>query len=360
MNLLESIVGANQQRPAGQVRAEVRLDDFRASLPLVALTCIDVRLNHLFPDALGLAEDQFIWLRNSGNIIFDPMSSMMRTLALACAIKGGREIAVIGHTDCLVCKTSVMQLTDRFKALGVDRTRLPENLNEFFGLFASERQNVMKAVETVRSSPLIGPKVPVHGLLMEIPSGRLEWLVNGYTALDSVTSQIAETIRQSLPQGGQIGRLESFTLGEMKFPDFAIGEHNQPSDFAQPAQERPQEGGHTWAKPEHPAIPAALPVPGAQGADARRESTSETAATLNPRQIFRIIGGDQKQYGPVSGAKLLEWIADGRIDWKTPAQAAGASAWKPLSSWVQKVKPPAIPIPPEISTLLKPHDRQRR
>jgi len=29
---------------------------------------------------------------------------------------------------------------------------LPENLNEFFGLFASERQNVLRAVETVRRS----------------------------------------------------------------------------------------------------------------------------------------------------------------------------------------------------------------
>ena len=130
MNLLEAVVEANQRRPVGQIRAELPPGEFRDALPLVALTCIDARLNHLFPDALGLPEKEFIWLRNSGNIIFDPMSSMTRTLALACAIKGGREIAIIGHADCLVCKTSVMQLTDRFKALGVDRTRLPENLNE--------------------------------------------------------------------------------------------------------------------------------------------------------------------------------------------------------------------------------------
>ena len=43
--------------------------------------------------------------------------------------------------------------SDAFKALGVERSGLPENLTEFFGLFASERQNVIKAVEFVRQSP---------------------------------------------------------------------------------------------------------------------------------------------------------------------------------------------------------------
>jgi carbonic anhydrase len=89
-------------------------------------------------------------LRNAGNIIFDPMSSMTRTLALACAVKGGREIAIIGHTDCRVRATSVNDLIERFRALGVDRFKLPDNLVEFFGLFASERQNVINAVTFVR------------------------------------------------------------------------------------------------------------------------------------------------------------------------------------------------------------------
>ena len=66
---------------------------------MAALTCIDARLNPLIPEVLGIPEELFIWLRNAGNIIFDSLSSMTRTLALACAIKGGKEIAIIGHTD---------------------------------------------------------------------------------------------------------------------------------------------------------------------------------------------------------------------------------------------------------------------
>jgi carbonic anhydrase len=41
----------------------------------------------------------------------------------------------------------------------------------------------MHAVEVVRQSPLIGPKIPVHGLMVDTLTGRLEWLVNGYELL---------------------------------------------------------------------------------------------------------------------------------------------------------------------------------
>ena len=70
------------------------------------------------------------------------------------------------------------------RALGVDRARLPDNLQEYFGLFASERQNVLKAVEHVRGSPLIGARVPVHGALIDLGTGRIEVIVNGHIVLD--------------------------------------------------------------------------------------------------------------------------------------------------------------------------------
>src|SRR5215212_1126286 len=116
MRLFEAIVDANQRAARGE-KAGLRPNDFADSLPIVALTCIDPRLNPLMPEVLGIPEEQFIWLRNAGNIIFDTMSSMMRTLALACAVKGGREIAIIGHTDCRVRQTSASDLIDRFREL---------------------------------------------------------------------------------------------------------------------------------------------------------------------------------------------------------------------------------------------------
>jgi carbonic anhydrase len=224
MRLFEAILDANQRALAGDAEAGLHPADYADALPVAALTCIDARLNALFPDALALPKEQFIWLRNAGNIITGPMSSTMRSLALACAIKGGREIAIIGHTDCQVCKTSTMKLTDAFKALGVERGGLPENLTEFFGLFASERQNVMKAVDFVRHSPLIGPKVPVHGLMIDVNTGKLEWVVNGYQALESLATMKADASQARDESQPEMGKFEAFKMGVMVFPDTKIGE----------------------------------------------------------------------------------------------------------------------------------------
>ncbi len=225
MKLLEAILEANRRRAAGDHQATVPTAELAASLPLAALTCIDARLNHLLPDMLGVPEDEFIWLRNAGNIITGPLSSTMRSLSLACAVKGAKEIAIIGHSDCLVCKTTMLQLLDKLTALGVDRQRLPENLVEYFGLFASERQNVLRGVELVRSSPLIGAKIPVHGLLIDLGTGKIECVANGYeqapTALPGEAGKLFNKADKSLEFLTRVGE---FAHDEMKWPTGKIGE----------------------------------------------------------------------------------------------------------------------------------------
>ena len=222
MRLFEAIIEANHQAVAGDASAGLHPAEFTDSLPIIALTCIDPRLNAFFPNALALPVEQFIWLRNAGNNITGTLSSTMRSLALACAVKGGREIAIIGHSDCQVCRTTTMALLDDLKALGVDRGRLPENLTEFFGLSGSERQNVIKACDFARSSPLIGPKIPVHGLLIDAETGKLDWVVNGYATLH--TQLTPQMPKMDFPVLGTTGSFKDFEMGEMKFPEMKIGE----------------------------------------------------------------------------------------------------------------------------------------
>ena len=224
MRLLEAVVDANHRALAGDANAGLHPAEFEAELPLVALTCIDVRLNAILPQVLGVPQEQFIWLRNAGNIITGPLSSTMRSLALACAVKGGKEIAIIGHTDCLVGKTSTMDLIERLRAMGVQRHLLPDNVNEYFGIFSSERQNIIKSAEIVRSSPLIGPKIPVHGLLVDVRTGKLDWLVNGYQALDTLSSRWNEVAKSAGQTVDALKPLTDFQIGEMKFPETKIGE----------------------------------------------------------------------------------------------------------------------------------------
>jgi carbonic anhydrase len=259
MRLFEAILDANRRAVAGDLSAGLHVADYAHELPVVALTCIDPRLNRLFPGVLALPDEQFIWLRNAGNIITGPLSSTMRSIALACAVKDGREIAVIGHTDCKVRHTSISQLTERFKALGIDRQQLPENLTDYFGVFASERQNVIRGVDFIRQSPLIGPRIPVHGLMVDIQSGQLEWVVNGYETLTRPSVAPGDLRLPTL--GGVVGDLATgagFNFGEMKFPESKIGEM---AGAALQSLSAPKIGAAPSPPPAPTPAPPGLPPP---------------------------------------------------------------------------------------------------
>jgi carbonic anhydrase len=118
-----------------------------------------------------------------------------------------------------------MTLLDRLATLGVDRHRMPENLTEYFGLFGTERQNVIRGVDFVRASPLIGAKIPVHGLLIDLKTGRLEWIVNGYQNLDAVvTGKVGELFKKADQTFDAFARIGSTAAEELKLPESKIGE----------------------------------------------------------------------------------------------------------------------------------------
>src|SRR5262249_22741791 len=89
---------------------------------------------------------------------------------------------------------------------------------------SSERQNIVKSCDIVRHSPLIGPRIPVHGLLLNIESGELDWVVNGYQILDTMAHRLNEPIGQAGSPPDLMKSLSPFHLGEMKFPESKIGE----------------------------------------------------------------------------------------------------------------------------------------
>jgi hypothetical protein len=92
-------------------------------------------------------------------------------------------------------------------------------------MFSTERQNIIKACDIARNSPLIGRKIPVHGLLADIETGKLDWIVNGYDTLSVGQSPSAAVSASPLsPPLGASGTLGNFDLGEMKFPETKIGD----------------------------------------------------------------------------------------------------------------------------------------
>ncbi|MBI5775096.1 MAG: DUF4339 domain-containing protein [Verrucomicrobia bacterium] len=49
--------------------------------------------------------------------------------------------------------------------------------------------------------------------------------------------------------------------------------------------------------------------------------------------MYKIIGADQKEYGPVTAAQITQWIAENRANGQTRVQAEGGAEWRPLSSF---------------------------
>ncbi|MDB6030784.1 MAG: carbonic anhydrase [Verrucomicrobiales bacterium] len=351
MRLFEAIMAANQRVAGGGPPAPLAQEEFSSALPVVALTCIDPRLNRLLPEALGVAQEQFIWLRNAGNILTGPASSTMRSIALACAVKGGKEIAIIGHTDCRVRSISMVELSDRFKALGIERSKLPDNVNEFFGLFASERQNVMKGVDFARQSAIIGPKVPVHGLMIDVQTGRLEWVVNGYDALEQATSKAPPQPQAAGVAWPAFGPMPGFNMGELKMNDTQIGDSAtkipvpaKPSEARAPQSTAQELRLSSASQPFVPAAAPALPPAVPEGS---------TSIKLDRSALYRILGDDKKVYGPVTAEELERWIMENRVDLKSLAQIVGQKQWRTLESFLLKELQERVHLPPGVANALK-------
>jgi hypothetical protein len=114
----------------------------------------------------------------------------------------------------------------------------------------------------------------VHGLLLDIQSGRVDWLVNGYETLSRAGGQ-----QPPASQSGQVtdflAALPEFQFGEMKFPEGKIGETAAKLEAAASwAAEKAQEIGQAaerveevarqfHARFERPGKSAAAPISGA-------------------------------------------------------------------------------------------------
>jgi len=71
--------------------------------------------------------------------------------------------------------------------------------------------------------------------------------------------------------------------------------------------------------------------------------------------MFKIIGADGQTYGPVSVEQLRQWIAEGRANAQTQAQAEGSAEWKPLSQFAELASlfPPSA-APPTVGRAPQP------
>ena len=63
--------------------------------------------------------------------------------------------------------------------------------------------------------------------------------------------------------------------------------------------------------------------------------------------MYRILGADGREYGPISADQLRRWISEGRANAETQTRIEGEAAWKPLGQFAefQFAFAPAAPAP---------------
>jgi hypothetical protein len=61
--------------------------------------------------------------------------------------------------------------------------------------------------------------------------------------------------------------------------------------------------------------------------------------------MYRIIGADGKEYGPISLEQLKQWIAEGRASGQTKVRLEGSTEWKLVSDLPEVGAPPPVTAP---------------
>ncbi|MDW8310272.1 MAG: DUF4339 domain-containing protein [Verrucomicrobiales bacterium] len=78
--------------------------------------------------------------------------------------------------------------------------------------------------------------------------------------------------------------------------------------------------------------------------------------------MYKIIGGDGKEYGPVPAEQIKQWIAEGRANAQTRVCEEGSTEWKPLASFPELAMAlPLLPPPgaPVAASVVPPAERVR-
>jgi carbonic anhydrase len=158
---------------------------------MAVVTCMDCRLVQAFEQALGLERGDVVELRTAGATISQieregAANDLIRSLAGGIYLLGVREVAVIGHTECGLAHANPEILIASMQALGVDPQKLIEQeelgdvqgLLRWLGAFSDVHVNVREVVNVIRRSPYL-PRIPVHGLVIDIITGKLEMVDRG-------------------------------------------------------------------------------------------------------------------------------------------------------------------------------------
>ncbi|MBK3495784.1 carbonic anhydrase [Viridibacillus sp. YIM B01967] len=151
----------------------------------VILTCMDTRLVELLPKAMNLRNGDVKMVKSAGATINHPFGGIMRSLLVAIYELKADEIFVIGHYDCGMSAVDPDKMLAKMIDRGVSKEVIDllnysgANLHEWLGGFDDVTENVSNSVKMIRKHPLIIDSIPVHGLVIDPNTGRLDIVEDG-------------------------------------------------------------------------------------------------------------------------------------------------------------------------------------
>ena len=64
--------------------------------------------------------------------------------------------------------------------------------------------------------------------------------------------------------------------------------------------------------------------------------------------MYKVIGGDGKEYGPVTAEQVRQWRSAGSLNDQSQAQRAGETTWQALGTLPEFAAPPVMSAPPPL------------
>ncbi|MDE5844627.1 MAG: carbonic anhydrase [Muribaculaceae bacterium] len=146
---------------------------------IAIVTCMDTRLIHLLPAALGLKNGDVKMIKNAGGTITNPFDSTMRSLLVAIYELGVNEVMVIGHTGCGVQGMDAEEMLELMRKRGVDDEHISLmrhcgiDLNSWLHGFTDTDDAVRETVDLITNHPLMARDVRVAGYIIDSETGLL-------------------------------------------------------------------------------------------------------------------------------------------------------------------------------------------
>lgn len=146
---------------------------------IAIVTCMDTRLTHLLPAALGIKNGDVKMIKNAGGTITNPFDSTMRSLIVAVYELGVNEIMIIGHTSCGVQGMDSAHMLDLMRSRGIDDEHISLmrhcgiDLESWLHGFDDTEAAVHETVDLVRNHPLLPRDITVSGFIINSETGLL-------------------------------------------------------------------------------------------------------------------------------------------------------------------------------------------